>query len=79
MKQIFQLRETNREVRNQYKRNQSIRLVIVKKLQDIMGLKSGSPFFFVLRLVKILRNSKTLSKIEKIVHAVVGCVRVELN
>ena len=73
MKQIFQLRETNREVRNQYKLNQSIWLVILKKLQDIMGLKSGFPFRFMLRLVKILKNSKTLLKIEKIVHAVVGC------
>ena len=38
-----------------------------------MGLKSGFPFRFMLRLVKILKNSKTLLKIEKIVHAVVGC------
>ena len=38
-----------------------------------MGLKSGFPFRFMLRLVKILKNSKTLLKIQKTVHAVVGC------
>ena len=44
-----------------------------------MGLKSGTPFRFMLRLVKILKFSKTLLKIGMVVHATVGCVRVELN
>ena len=59
MKQIFQLRETKRTVRNQYKLNlivtKSIRLVMVKKVSDIMVLKSGTPFRFMLRLAKILK------------------------
>ena len=60
MKQIFQLRETNREVRNQYKLNQSIWLVILKKLQDIMGLNLGSLQFHV-------KTSKNLKKFKDII------------
>ena len=44
-----------------------------------MGLKSGIPFRFMSRLVKILKLSKTLLKIGMVVHVTVGCVRVELN
>ena len=59
MKQIFQLRKTKRTVRNQYKLNsllpKFIRLVMVKKVSDIMVLKSGTPFRFMLRLAKILK------------------------
>ena len=59
MKQIFQLRKTKRTVRNQYKLNsllpKSIRLVMVKKVSDVMVLKSGTPFHFMLRLAKILK------------------------
>ena len=40
-----------------------------------MGLKSGTP----VRLVKIFKLSKTLSKIGMVVHVTVGYVRVELN
>ena len=35
---------------------------MVKKIGDIMGLKSGTPFGFMLGLVKILKLSKTLLK-----------------
>ena len=51
----------------------SIRLVMGKKVWDIMGLKSGTPFRFMLRLVKILKLSKTLLKIGMVVHITVGC------
>ena len=44
-----------------------------------MGLKSGTPFCFMSRLVKILKPSKTLLKIGMVVHVIVRCVRVELN
>ena len=39
----------------------SIRFVMVKK-SDIMGLKSGTPFFFMSRLVKILKIFKEIIK-----------------
>ena len=57
----------------------SVRLVMVKKVWDIMGLKSSTPFRFMSRLVKIFKLSKTLFKIGMVVHVTVGCVRVELN
>ena len=44
-----------------------------------MGLKSGTPFRFMLRLVKILKLSKALLKIGMVVHVTVGYARVELN
>ena len=44
-----------------------------------MGLKSGTPFRFILRLVKILKLSKTLLKLGMVVHVVVWDVRAELN
>ena len=44
-----------------------------------MGLKSGPAFRFTLRLVQILKPSKTLLKIGMVVHETVGCVRVKLN
>ena len=44
-----------------------------------MGLKSGTPLSFMLRLVKILKLSKILLKIGMVVHVTVGYVRVELN
>ena len=44
-----------------------------------MGLKSGNPFRFMSRLVKILKLSKTSFKIGMVVHVTVGCDRVELN
>ena len=56
----------------------SVRLVMVKKVWDIMGLKSRTPFRFMSRLVKIFKLSKTF-KIGMVVHVTVGCVRVELN
>ena len=52
---------------------------MVKKVLDIMGLKSGTPFRSMLRLVKILKLSKILLKIGMVVHVTVGYVRVELN
>ena len=56
-----------------------IRLAMEKKVLDIMGLKSGTPFRFMLRLVKILKLSKMLLKIGMVVHVTVGYVIVELN
>ena len=45
-----------------------------------MGLKSGSSFRFMRRLVKILKLSKKLLKTGMVVHVTtVGCVKVELN
>ena len=83
MKQIFQLRETNRTVQNQYKLNLSVPKVSQvsygEKVLDFMGLKSATPFRFMSRLVKILKLSKTLLKIGMVVHVTVGCVRVEQN
>ena len=83
MKQIFQLRETNGTFRNQYKLNLSAPKVnqvsYGEKVLDIMGLKSGTPFRSIVRLVKILKLSKILSKIGMVVHVTVGYVRVELN
>ena len=73
MKQIFQLRETNRIVRTQCKLN----LSVPKASQVSYGEKS--PFRFMSRLLKILKLSKTLLKIRMVVHVTVGCVRVELN
>ena len=52
---------------------------MMKKVGDIKGLKSGTPFRFMLRLMKILKLSNTLLKIGMVVHVTVGCVRVELN
>ena len=64
MKQIFQLRETNRTVQNHANFislfPKSIRLVMVKKYRDIMGLKSGTSNRFMSRLVKILKLSMRL-------------------
>ena len=57
----------------------SIRFSMVKKVRDIMGLKSGGPFFFMSRLVKILKLSKTLIKIGMVLHVTVGCVRVDVD
>ena len=53
---------------------------MVKKVWDFMGLKSGSSFRFMRRLVKILKLSKKLLKTGMVVHVTtVGCVKVELN
>ena len=52
---------------------------MVKKVLDIMGLKSGTPFRFILRLVKILKLSKELLIIGMVVHVTARYVRVELN
>ena len=43
-----------------------------------MGLKSGTPFRFMPRLVKILKLSKTL-KIATIAHVTKGFVRIGLD
>ena len=78
MKQISQLRETNRTVRNQYKLNLS-----VPKINQVSygekSLKSRTPLRFMPRLAKILKLSKALLKIGMVVHETAGCVRVELN
>ena len=83
MKQTFQLRETNRKVWNQYKINLNVpklnQVSYCEKVWDIMGLKFGTPFRFMLRLAKILKLSKTLLNIGMIVHVTVGFVRVELD
>ena len=44
-----------------------------------MGLKSGTPLRFMLRLKKISKLSKTLLNIGMVEHVTVGYVRVELN
>ena len=44
-----------------------------------MGQKSGTPFRFMSRLVKILTLSMTLLKIGMVVHVTIGCARVEPN
>ena len=44
-----------------------------------MGVKSGFPFRFMSRLAKILKLSKTLSKLGMVFNVTVGCVRVDLN
>ena len=44
-----------------------------------MGLKYGTGYRFVSKLVKVLKLLKTLSKIEMVLHAIVKFVRVELN
>ena len=60
MKQILQLRETNNIVRNQYKLNPSVPKIsqVSYGKKDIMGLKSGAPFRFTSRLVKILKTQR---------------------
>ena len=72
MKQIFQLRETNRTVRNQHKLNLIVpnvnQVSYGEKVWDITGLKSETPFRFMSRLVKILKLSKTLLKIGMVVR-----------
>ena len=83
MKQIFQLRGTNRTVRNQYKLNLSVPKVnqvsYGQKSLRYYGPKIWNSFRSMLRLVKILKLSKTLLKIGMVVHVTVGCVRAELN
>ena len=79
MKQIFQLRETNRTVRNQYKLN----LSVPKVNQVSYGEKSlrfyGPKIWNLLPLhVKTSENVKTFKDII-VVHVTEGCVRVELN
>ena len=46
---------------------------------DFLNVVSGTPFHFMLRLVKILKLSKILLKIGMVVRVTVGYVRVELN
>ena len=43
-----------------------------------MGLKTGTPFRFMLRIVKILKLSKKLLMTGLVVHVTAGYVRVEL-
>ena len=80
MKQISQLRETNRTVRNQYKLNLNVPKVnqvrFVEKSLRYCGPKiwNSLPFH-----VKTSENLKTLLKIGMIVHGTVGCAKVELN
>ena len=83
MKQIFQLRETNRTVQNQYKLNLSVpkvnEICYGEKRLIFYGPKIWNSFRFMSRLVKILKLSKAFLKIGMVVHVTVGCVRVELN
>ena len=63
MKQIFQVRETNRTVRNQYELNLSVPKVNQvsygeKSPRYYVDLKSGTSFRLMSRLVKILKLSK---------------------
>ena len=81
LKQIFQLRETNRTVRNQYKLNLSVPKVnqvsYGEKSLRFYGHKiwNSLPFH-----VKTNENLKiTLLKTAMVLHVTVGCVSVELN
>ena len=81
MKQIFQLRETNRTVRNQYKLNLNVPKVnqvnYGEKGLGYYGPKIWNSLPFHVKTSEKL--SKTLLKIGIVVHVTVGCVRVELN
>ena len=76
MKEIFQLRETNRIAWTRYKLNLSIPKVnqvsYGKNSLKYYGLKIWNFFRFMLRLVKILKLLKT-SKIGRVLHVIVGC------
>ena len=82
MKQIFQLRETKRTVRNQYKLN----LIVTKVHQVSYGEKSlryyGSKIWNSIPFhVKTCENIKILKtlKIGMVGYITVGCVRAEVN
>ena len=87
IKQIFQLRETNRTVRNQYKLNLSVPKVSQVSYSEKSPRFYGPKIWNSLSLhVKTSKNFKTFKGIIKnwngstysmVVH--VGCVRVELN
>ena len=72
MKQIFQLRETNRTVRNQYNLN----LNVPKVNQVSYGEKSLR--YYGPKIWKILKLSKKLLKIGLVVHVTAGYDRVFL-
>ena len=46
---------------------------MVKTAWDVTGLKSGTPFLFMSRLVKILKLAKILLKIGMVVLVTVEC------
>ena len=83
MKQIFQQKETDRIVWNQYKLSPSVPKVnqvsYGEKFWDVMGLKSRLPFRFMSRLVKILELSQSLLKFGMVLHVTAECVRVDLD
>ena len=83
MKQIFQLRETNRTVRNQYKLNLSVPKVnqvsYGGKSLRFYGPKIWNSLPLHVKTSENLKLSKTSFKIGMVVHVTVGCVRVELN
>ena len=83
MKQIFQLRETNRTVRNQYKLNLNVPKVnevsYGEKSLRYYGPKIWNSLPFPVKTSENLKTSKILLKIGMVVHVTVGYVRVELN
>ena len=66
MKQIFELRETNRNVREKYRLNLNIpnynQVTFGKKSLRILGPKIGTVCHTTLNLQKILKLSKLLQK-----------------
>ena len=66
MKQIFELRETNRNVREKYRLNLNIpnynQVNLVKRILEYLDQKFGTVYHSTLNLQKILKLSKLLSK-----------------
>ena len=84
MKQIFQLRETNRIVRNMYNLNLCVYKVnqvsyCGKRLRFYAPKIWNSLLFHVKTCKKTLKLLKTLLKLGMVVHVTVGCVRVDLD
>ena len=73
MKQIFELRETNRNVREKYQLNLNIpnydQVTFGKKSLDYVDRKFGTVYHTTLNLQKILKLSKLLSKIGTVLIA----------
>ena len=73
MKQIFEIRETNRNVREKYQLNLNIpnydQVTFGKKSLDYVDRKFGTVYHTTLNLQKILKLSKLLSKIGTVLIA----------
>ena len=73
MKQSFEIRETNRNVREKYQLNLNIpnydQVTFGKKSLDYVDRKFGTVYHTTLNLQKILKLSKLLSKIGTVLIA----------